>query len=511
MAISTHPVYVWLARNPFRAAFLVSLILAPCLFFASFYINRHLADSRIQQEVLHVRTELGERARRADTDFEVAFGQMQGIPGLLALEPRITALLEAPQSTSLRAAANSYLREQSRGLHLDLLWLMDAHGTTLATSNFDTPQNINGQQYADRHYFREARAGKTAFQFAIGRVTGVPGFYFAAPVASHGSIQGAIALKVDLPNLTRRIAIQSGFATDDNGVVVLADDPSLLLKALPGSPATRMPSHSIIKLYQRDHLQLLSLSPYGNKRYPELVNYGPQPEPVIMEQYQHPQQGLTLHLLGHLHALPIIEEDMWRNTSLLALSMLLFCFGLLHTTGLAMQQQQQNRPATTAPHGALLHHGGNEPSGRVLSRAQFMEVLHDELAKQQTHPTPLCLVVIHIKGLRELNASRGYDAGDAVLEHTANCAAEIIRHGDSLGRLGSASFGIVLPGINAFTGRALMERMRNFWAHAPATPPTITGVSLGLGLACCPQENGAPCPGDDHLLRMAETASQQQA
>jgi C4-dicarboxylate-specific signal transduction histidine kinase len=115
---------------------------------------------------------------------------------------------------------------------MSVLWVIDKSGRTIAASNSKTDESFVGTDYSDREYFQEAMNGKLGQQYALGRVTNVPGLFFSAPVKLNGKVIGVVAGKVNMSILSHWVAQSSGFITDQNGVIIAAHDQSLEMKTL---------------------------------------------------------------------------------------------------------------------------------------------------------------------------------------------------------------------------------------------------------------------------------------
>lgn len=93
---------------------------------------------------------------------------------------------------------------------------------------------------ADRQYFQSAMGGQRGRQYAMGRVTNVPGLFFSAPVMAGERFLGVVTIKIDLPRLAPQINNPHAFITDENGVIILAGNRSLEMQALPGAAVNRL-------------------------------------------------------------------------------------------------------------------------------------------------------------------------------------------------------------------------------------------------------------------------------
>ena len=95
--------------------------------------------------------------------------------------PWIAPALESRSPQTL-AQANSVLDRYQQRFGAAVAYLMDASGTTIASSNRGDPDSFVGQKYAFRPYFQEAMAGNAGRYFALGVTSKKRGFYASHPV-----------------------------------------------------------------------------------------------------------------------------------------------------------------------------------------------------------------------------------------------------------------------------------------------------------------------------------------
>ncbi len=159
------------------------------------------------------------------------YGKYRYLPYMIARDPRaanvLTDVREAP-------AANRYLAEMAENSGVDILFVMDTDGTTLAASNWQSDQTLVGQNYGFRPYFKQALGGREGQYFAIGLTTGRPGLFFARPTPVTGEPKGVSVVKVELGTLeeTWSNGGEIVFATDKHGVIFLSSRPEWRYRTL---------------------------------------------------------------------------------------------------------------------------------------------------------------------------------------------------------------------------------------------------------------------------------------
>ena len=146
--IKTPPV----PRRPrWRSLALLALCLAPLLWplqhLAERYYRSELAGQNRQTLDLYVANLLGTLHR-----YEV-------LPQILGELPALRALLADPENPQILSHANQLLNDISTQTGAEVMYLMDAHGDTLAASNWDKQDSFIGRNFAFRPYFSEAMDG----------------------------------------------------------------------------------------------------------------------------------------------------------------------------------------------------------------------------------------------------------------------------------------------------------------------------------------------------------------
>lgn len=218
---------------------------------------------------IHLNRERQLSAQRLDgfaLSLEATLSRHESLPGLLALDPSLLALLREPGNPARVAAANAYLEAAQQGAAVAVAFLLAADGHTLAASNWRQPRSFVGQQYAFRPYFRAALAGGLGRFYGVGVTTGEPGYFLAAPVRDGNRVLGVITLKLGLDAMEQALA-EAGdtlLLADGDGVVFLSSVRRLRYRALaplPAEAATR----------------LASSRQYGGQSVPLLAN---QPVPL---------------------------------------------------------------------------------------------------------------------------------------------------------------------------------------------------------------------------------------
>lgn len=145
------------------------------------------------------------------------------LPSVVGQDARILRLLDGGDA---RAAdeANAYLQTVRDLSHVDELFLLDASGRTVATSNWNTPDSFLGQVYAFRPYFREALTSGEGRYYAVGVTTGKPGYFLSVRIGPAAHPIGVAVVKIEMASLeaTWVRANEAVGLADGLGIVFLA-------------------------------------------------------------------------------------------------------------------------------------------------------------------------------------------------------------------------------------------------------------------------------------------------
>ncbi|ACS38938.1 sensor histidine kinase [Methylorubrum extorquens] len=298
----------------------------------------------------------GDARQRAEIyaqSLEGAIERFGFLPAAAALDPRVQSLLAAPDDPAQVATVNAYLQRLSREAGAGVVYLLIPSGLTIAASNWDTPQTYVGQDFSYRPYFTEARGGRTGRFYAIGTLTGVPGYFISAPVVIDGTVRGVVATKVSLDPLETiwREGTDRVLVADENGIVFLASDPALKFRATKPLDAAARAGMERTRQYGRDDYAPIDLGRTETVGGVPLVSRSeaaPQ-TPALFEEASLPAYGWTLLLFADAAPVAIAGRSA-RVGAILALVVL----GLIGLYGRQhLRRVRENRAAQRALEAAV--------------------------------------------------------------------------------------------------------------------------------------------------------------
>lgn len=133
--------------------------------------------------------------------------------------------------------ANALLDHFQKTLGVDVCYLMDNTGTTIATSNRNAADSFLGDNFSFRPYFHKAFEEAPATYLAIGVTSGKRGAYFGYPLYDHQtrSPVGVAVIKVSIDLIESEMPLDNAetvLVTAPNGIIFISNRRDWFLKSL---------------------------------------------------------------------------------------------------------------------------------------------------------------------------------------------------------------------------------------------------------------------------------------
>ncbi len=144
----------------------------------------------------------------------------------LSADPDIAVLLDTGEAKAA-SRLNERLANLSTALDASVIYLLDAKGTTIASSNWRQSDSFLGENYQFRAYFKNALADGESEQFALGTRSRIPGLFVARRVKTDANAQGVLIVKIRFDRLESEWASSAGtvFVTSEQGVILVSSIP----------------------------------------------------------------------------------------------------------------------------------------------------------------------------------------------------------------------------------------------------------------------------------------------
>ncbi len=153
--------------------------------------------------------------------------QNMRVAGTLSGLPQIQRYFQVPNTQSL-ASVNDILDHFQQSLNVDVCYIMNHVGITIASSNRMAPDSFVGQNYAFRPYFQQAIKGTPAIYMALGITSGRRGIYYSHPVRNpdQPEVAGVIVIKASVRSIENEIcenAEGTFLFSDPNGTIFMTN------------------------------------------------------------------------------------------------------------------------------------------------------------------------------------------------------------------------------------------------------------------------------------------------
>jgi len=418
-----------------------------------------------------------------------------------ATEPALrTALLKDPQMGTV----SNFLHDAQGFSGLDQIWLVNANGTCVASSNsvnnpLAAESSFVGVDMRTRSYLTNALLGAFSEAYGVGRSSGEPGIFIAAPVYADGLLVGAVVAKVGIARLRHWVAHTGTFVADEHGVIIMAHDSALEGHALPNSPVTQMSAAERMTIYLREILPAIQIQVDAQVREQapwvpaavagQLFGMSEQPAPSLYQARSGLNSGLSAHLVDPLAAWPELLRNHKRDHLLVFLT-LAGTVALAWVITVSYVRERRHHRATRdlaeqlqSANTLLSAEARHDALTGALSRRYFLDLLRHEIERAHAGNEPLCMAIADLDHFKQINDRFGHAAGDRALEHFVDTCRAELRGTDAIGRLGGEEFGLLLPATDLAGGREVVERLRLRLKAIPSPKlPASVGLSVSIGI-----------------------------
>ena len=198
-----------------------------------------------------------------------------------------------------------------------------------------------------------------------------------------------------------------------------------------------------------------------------------------------------------------LEDFMYQNTTLMPLKGLSgnieqICLIIYDVTDVATNRQQLQ-----AANKELQRLSSTDRLTGLFNRGHWEEMLRQEYARHRRYDRNAALVMFDIDHFKKINDSYGHQAGDAVIQATAELIRQSTRDADIAGRNGGEEFVVLLPDTDNGGAVTFAERLRrSIEAHEVAYEGQCIRFTVSLGIADLSQ----PTSGYAQLIERADNA-----
>ncbi len=410
------------------------------------------------------------RVRRAAERFGA-----DALASTLTLEIQRQRWTTDPQLNDL----NQLLEIAEKKLSADMIYMLNAAGDCIASSNSNTPQSPIGLNFAERDFFKNNKLGQSGMQYAVGKRTRIPGVFFSTPVIQNGKFMGAIVAKADVPNLSFLISQFDAFVTDSYGVVILARNKSLEMHAMPGATIRNVPEQQRLARYYRSDFPELKLEAWEDRRLPALIKFENEQPPHVISTKPLNAYGLQVYVMSEMTTMPALTQNHFWFTLLLnalgSMVILVIAGVLIHFKTIERSKAQ------------LWKRANFDVLTQLPNRDMFRDRLSQEIKKSDRTGQPLALMLIDLDQFKEVNDTLGHDMGDILLQEAARRILNCVRESDTVARLGGDEFTVVLSQLaNASHAENIAQKIIKRLSEPFTLNDEVAHISASLGITLYP-------------------------
>lgn len=466
--------------RPAISIIVIWVLSIPIIFLTAYGIARNWEKNYVAEQINLAHKSLAQTTNRIAEMATFKFDVIKKYASLLTITNRVNRSL---LSTDYAEQASAYLQRVGNVLTLHHVFILNKNGICIASSDQDQHNSLVGVDLSDRKYFQDAMVGKSYAQFVVGRVSSIPGFHVAFPIYESSEILGVLVLKMDTETLYQQLYLPTGFITDREGVVVIADSPSRMLKVVPGQPATRFSPQECQQRYQRDQLEPVYMKEYtfDDIQLWELSKGGDL----------HISQNLSINNLGlHIYAFTnvtkILEEgsDMFFRDFIILLSVFFISTAFIIGTITTIIRDKYMQISLQSANTQLQLLAQHDSLTGLLNRRMFDSTIAAYFAQSSRLNTSFALIIFDIDDFKMLNDTFGHQEGDRVIKEIATTVRKtLVRATDSVFRIGGEEFAVLTLANSNHDVITLMERMRSVVERLgmphPRKEEAIVTISLG--------------------------------
>ncbi len=166
---------------------------------------------------------------------------------------------------------NARLEIMAKDISSDAIFILNSAGDCVASSNYKSDKSIIGFNFDDREYFKVSMQGGRGYQYALGRATNIPGFFFSSPISINNKIVGVVVVKINSSYLNSLINDNNIFIADSNGIIILSHDSNKMFRTIDPIQTGMILESVRLARYKQKFFYPLRLVPVNDPRYPALV------------------------------------------------------------------------------------------------------------------------------------------------------------------------------------------------------------------------------------------------
>ena len=155
-------------------------------------------------------------------------------------------------------------------LQYDLIYVLDAGGIRVMSSDWERDPGYLGMDLDDREYFKEAMSGEDGHMFALSRAAKTPAFFFSSPMEDDGQPVGIVVARQSAKMIGTMLAAgrDTRLIVDEAGMIVASSNPAFNLRHVGALSSGRPKPEALRAIYAQEQLRPLDVAAPAKQLHP---------------------------------------------------------------------------------------------------------------------------------------------------------------------------------------------------------------------------------------------------
>lgn len=160
------------------------------------------------------------------------------LPYMLSMDNIIKQSMDQPDD-NISESLNKHVEYFNTQLKTAAIFILNAQGKTIASSNWKQPGSYVGQDYSYRPYYKQAMMGLNGRFYGIGSTTNTPGFFLSTGIKREGKIVGVVVVKISLNDIENVWAEgpENIIVSDEHSIIFLSSKSQWRMRTLEPLPS----------------------------------------------------------------------------------------------------------------------------------------------------------------------------------------------------------------------------------------------------------------------------------
>lgn len=160
------------------------------------------------------------------------------LPYMLSMDNIIKQSMNQPDD-NVSESLNKHVEYFNTQLKTAAIFILNAQGKTIASSNWRRPGSYVGQDYSYRPYYKQAMMGLNGRFYGIGSTTNTPGFFLSTGIKREGKIVGVVVVKISLNDIENVWAEgpENIIVSDEHSIIFLSSKSQWRMRTLEPLPS----------------------------------------------------------------------------------------------------------------------------------------------------------------------------------------------------------------------------------------------------------------------------------